>query len=176
MLFWCPNYSCFVWWISAKYGSDNFLQSVEYQILITSGRKSKVRSKLFWLIRSRGILNAVVHWKPWWMPGRTMMSLRRRHAIALRRFRIFTAQIKQNQVRWVGEEAQGDCNLLIKPNLTLIFAEQKQTHLPASLQKNTEGYFRNFRYCLSPAKTIRDSSLHSRLSSVNSCSCSTFSM
>lgn len=46
MLFWCPNYACLPWWISTEHSSDNFLQSAENQILIASGGKSKVISKL----------------------------------------------------------------------------------------------------------------------------------
>lgn len=60
------------------------------------------------------------------MPGRTVMSPHRRHAITLQRFKIFTAQIKQNQVTQVGEVAPGDYNLLIQTKCNSnFFAEQK---------------------------------------------------
>lgn len=87
------------------------------------------------------------------MPGRTVMSPHRRHAITLRRFKVFIAQIKQNQVTRVGEVPPGDYNLLIKTKCNSnFFAEQKnQTNSPACLQ-NTDGYFGNFGRWLSSSR------------------------
>lgn len=66
------------------------------------------------------------------MPGRTVMSPHRRHAITLRRFKVFIAQIKQNQVTRVGEVALGDYNLLIKTkcnsNFFFFFRAKKTTN------------------------------------------------
>lgn len=111
------------------------------------------------------------------MPGRTVMSPHRRHAITLRRLKVFIAQIKQNQVTWVGEAAPGDDNLLIKTKCnSLFFCRAKtQTNSPACL-RNTDGYSGNSGCWLSSARNgiVLESALYGGLLQLNAGSCSTF--
>lgn len=106
------------------------------------------------------------------MPGRPVMSPHRRQAVTLRKFKIFIAQIKQNQVTRVGEVAPGDYNLLIKTKSNSNFFQSKkkpknkpQTNSPACLQ-NTDGCFGNFGCWLSPARNgvVPESGLYGGLS------------
>lgn len=100
-------------------------------------QEEKVKLWANWLIRSRGILHVVARWEPWWMPGRTVMSPHRRHAITLRRFKVFIAQIKQNQVTRVGEVAPGDYNLLIKTKCNSHFFPEQKAKLILQLAYGT---------------------------------------
>lgn len=71
------------------------------------------------------------------MPGRTVMSPHRRHAITLRRFKVFIAQIKQNQVTRVREVALADYNLLIKTKRNSNFFAEQKTKLILQLAYRT---------------------------------------
>lgn len=71
------------------------------------------------------------------MPGRTVMSPHRRHAITLRRFKVFIAQIKQNQVTRAGEVAPGDYNLLIETKCNSKFFAERKTKLILQLAYRT---------------------------------------